>query len=171
MQYLPLLRKNRNNSLFDNLNQDRSENELLAELIDEIQGLDKDITTSKSLLQYLSNINQQNPDSITEFPFFDGEKFIAVNILEHDGSYLLHAEFSELGEIEVLIKNNSGLQILFFVADNEIKEKISSNSDVLKTNIGSELQAVSIHLKSTIKNKMIEINQYYSINSAIDIKI
>ena len=169
-RYIPLL------SVFDNKKQSQQKeheqkNETIETIINEIQSLDNDTATSKTLIEYLHSLEDQKGTCIVEFPFFMEDKFIPAIILQQESSFIIQAEFSSIGNIEILIKKINKMQITFFVESESIKNHISNNIKLLFEQLGQQQQNINVHLKGDIKNKMIEINQYYSINSAIDVKI
>ena len=108
-----------------------------------------------------------------EIAYYQDETFHPVRYIGSKKSWIFSMEFSNIGRIDILIKDlKKGCHISIFCANDSVVSALQESHDELLRNIGSVRSPVYINYYNmqNAVNKIVEIYSYYSLNSVFDIK-
>jgi len=109
-----------------------------------------------------------------EIPYFDSGNFQCVQCIYGVESLIFFLDLSGLGVIELLIRlTGKDIYVSIFSGNDTVVDELNAKKDELSDALGRYYSGavVTVFKMKQVMDKIVEINSYYSINSAVDIKI
>jgi len=150
---------------------------LIDSIITEIDMIDdeqeKEAAIRQLILFFDRTGREQSGYRLGEIAYYQDGAFHPVRYIANNKSWIFSIEFSNIGRIDILIKDlENDCHISIFCANNNVVSALQESQEELLNYIESFRSPVYINYYNmqNAVNKIVEIYSYYSLNSVFDVK-